>query len=366
MIWTAMSSEDEKPYYKEYTRKGDPEYSATDAICWDVINRRVRTGEVMSEAGINTYIEHPDKKDPSHWWVITTGNGGYIPTAPIGVRQIQARADGRFGLDDRTLHPQMYVRGFEYICCIPKRDESRRMLWWTPTMADCPAVPNCPFSIAIRVLKPNLLQGYKEVRDKYVGLIGKREGPHRSPLAGLLVTTMCQCLDKLRSFGMTYKEILLAVAEFQRAVLDIHAWIDYVDVYQPRLYPGPNGIVKYDPNQNLMGAFTEKVAVAQQLHAMGIPVWLIRPCFRILPTMNVGGPSMQQHCDTVVLHHFADGLGNPDPYPVLTAGPPSTELYRWTQRIGCAIMDVQDVTAIGRQDFIEGKVRLGAVRDSCR
>jgi hypothetical protein len=115
-----------------------------------------------------------------------------------------------------------------------------------------------------------------------------------------------------------------------------------------------------------MGAFTVKVAVAQQLHAMGIPVWLIRPSFRILPTMNVGGPSLQQHCDTVVLRHFADGLGKPDPYPVLTVGPPSAELYRWMQRIGCAIMDVQDVTAIGRQDFMEGKVRLGAVRDSCR
>lgn len=361
-----MSTEDSKPYYQEYYQDDDHEYSATDALCWDVLDRRVRSGEVLSEAGINTYIEHPDKKDPSHWWGITTPNGGYIPTATIGVRQLQARADGHFGLDDRTLHPQMYVRGFEYICCIPKRDESRRMLWWTPTLADCPMVPNSPFSIIIRVLKPSLLQGYKELRDKYVGLIGKREGRERSPLAGLLVTTMCQCLDKLRSFGMTYKEIVLAVAEFQQAVLDIHAWIDYVDVYQPCLYPGPDGVVKHEPNQNLMGAFTENVAIAQQLHAMGIPVWLIRPSFRILPTMNVNMYSLQQHDDQIVFRHFADGAGNQDPYPMLAVGPPSTELYRWMQRIGCAIMDVRDVTAIGRQDFIEGKVTLGAVRDSCK
>ena len=360
-----MSSSDAKPYYKEYTREGDPEYKATDALCWDITDRRVRSGEVLSEAGINTYIEHPDKRDPSYWWVITTPNAGYIPTAPIGIRTLQARADGRFGLDDRTLHPQMYVRGFEYICCIPKRDHSRRMLWWTPTLADCPIVSNCPFSITIRVLKPKLLQGYKELRDKYVGLIGKRSD--RSALSGLLVTTMCQTLDKLQSIGMTYKEILLAVAEFQRAVLDIHAWIDFVDVYQPRLRPGPNGeLEKHDANQDLMGAFTEKVAVAQHLHSMGISVWLIQPSFRILPTMNVNMPSLQRHSDDIVLHHFADGLGNPDPYPVLTVGPPSTELYRWTQRVGCAIMDVQDVTAIGRQDFLEGKVQLGAVRDSCR
>jgi len=83
-------------------------------------------------------------------------------------------------------------------------------------------------------------------------------------------------------------------------------------------------------------------------------------------TMNVSGPSHQQTYDEIVVHHFADGLGNPDPYPVLTVGPPLSELYQWMQHIGCAIMDVQDVMAIGHQDFIEGKVRLGTVQDSCK
>ena len=270
-----------------------------------------------------------------------------------------------FGLDDWTLHPQMYVQGFKYISCIPKRDESQCMLWWTPTLADCPMVPNSPFSITIRVLKLSLLQGYKELHDKYIGLIGKHEGHEHSPLAGLLVTTMCQCLEKLRSFGMTYKEILLAVTEFQQSVLDIHAWIDYVNVYQLCLYPGPNGVIKHELNQNLMGAFTEMVQVAQQLHAMGIPVWLIHPSFHILPNMNVNMYSLQQHDDGVVLRHFADGAGNQDPYPILAVGPPSTELYWWMQQIGCMIMDVEDVTTIGQQDFINGKVTLGAVCDSC-
>jgi len=165
---------------------------------------------------------------------------------------------------------------------------------------------------------------------------------------------------------MTYKEILLAVAEFQRAVLDIHAWIDFVEVYQPRLFPGPNGVVKYEANQNLMGAFTEKVQVAQQLHAMGIPVWLIHPSFQTLLTMNVNVTSPQQHCENIVLDHFKDGQGNSDPYPVLATGLSSTELFRWTQHIGCVIMDLQDVTAIGQQDFIEGKASIGGVRHACK
>ncbi|KIK04963.1 hypothetical protein K443DRAFT_4157 [Laccaria amethystina LaAM-08-1] len=164
---------------------------------------------------------------------------------------------------------------------------------------------------------------------------------------------------------MTYKEILLGVAEFQRAVLDIHAWINFVEVYQSCLFSGPNGMVKYKANQDLMGAFTEKVQVAQQLLAMGIPVWLICPSFRILPTMNVYIPSPQLHCEKIVLEYFKDGAGNSDPYPVLATGPPSSKLYRWTQNIGCGIMDLQNITAIGRQDFIKGKASIGGVRDEC-
>ena len=84
MIFTAMSS-DAKPYYKEYTHEGDAEYKATDVLCWDVTNCQVQPGEVLSEVGINMYIEHPDKRDPSYWWVITTPNAGYIPMAPISI-----------------------------------------------------------------------------------------------------------------------------------------------------------------------------------------------------------------------------------------------------------------------------------------
>jgi len=142
-----------KPYYKEYMHESDHEFLMTDAYCWDVIDRKVRTREVVSEAGINTFIEHPDKGNPPAWWVITTLNAGYILTAPIGIHHIQAKADGCFGLDDRTLHPQMYIKSFEYICCIPLCDQSRHMLWWTPTLDDCPMVPNSPFSVTIHVLK---------------------------------------------------------------------------------------------------------------------------------------------------------------------------------------------------------------------
>ncbi|EDQ98933.1 uncharacterized protein LACBIDRAFT_335525 [Laccaria bicolor S238N-H82] len=273
-----MSPSNAKLYYKEYFHEGDREYKATDAVCWDVTNCRVQSGEVMSEAGINMYMEHPDSQDLSHWW--------------------------------------MYVKGFEYICCIPKCEHSQRMLWWTPTLEDCPEVPNGPFAIIICVLKPHLLEGYKKLRDKYVGLIGQRSD--HSLLAGLL----------------------------------------------PCLCPGPNGMETYEPNQKLMGAFTEKFAVAQQFHAMGILVWLIRPSFRILPTMNINVYSPQQHDDAIVLWPFSDGWGKPDPYPVLVVGPPSTELYRWMQHISYGIMDLQDVTLISRQDFIEGKVKLGAVWES--
>ena len=150
------------------------------------------SGEVLSEVWINMYIDHPDKRDLSYWWVFTTPNAGYIPMAPISIWKLQVRVDGRFRLDDCTLHPQMYVWGFEYIFCIPKHDESWRMLWWTPTLADCSIVQNGPFSITICVLKPKLLQGYKGLHNKYIGLIGRRA--NRSLLTGLFVSVSQQTL----------------------------------------------------------------------------------------------------------------------------------------------------------------------------
>ena len=94
---------------------------------------------------------------------------------------------------------------------------------------------------------------------------------------------------------------------------------------------------------------------------------MVNPPFILnLPTINVNVTSPQRHCDKIVLDHFKDGKGNSDPYPVLATGLPSTELFRWTQHIGYAIMDLQDVTAISQQDFIEGKASIGGVRDASK
>ena len=125
---------------------------------------------------------------------------------------------------------QQRGKGQVYHGCTHRFDSAHRccpsLVFWQPTISQHPHS-----LIWVHGSSLVLLQGYKELHNKYVGLISKHEGCKCSPPTGLLVTTMCQCLNKLWSFEMTYKEMLLAVVEFQQSILDIHTWIDYVDIY---------------------------------------------------------------------------------------------------------------------------------------
>ena len=162
LLAMAATTATSKPYYKEYLREFDREFLTTDAYCWDVIDRKVQTREVVSEAGINTFIEHPDKGDPPAWWsslLQTWGTSQWLQSAFVMFKR-------------RQIH----------------------MLWWTPMLDNCPMVHNLPFSVTIHVLKLKLLNGYKDLCNKYVGLIAKHEGRDHSPVTGLLVTAMCQAL----------------------------------------------------------------------------------------------------------------------------------------------------------------------------
>ena len=61
----------------------------------------------------------------------------------------------------------------------------------------------------------------------------------------------------------------------QRLLLEVHAWILYVDVVQPRLEdPTFHAKNKVLP---LRGVITGRHAVAEEMFRVGVPVWLVRP-----------------------------------------------------------------------------------------
>jgi hypothetical protein len=330
------------------------DWLATDANVLSVLDIVVEDGEIGSATGI---AKRPQSKERT-FWVVTSPNAEYIPFVVIGIRHVKARRDGRYGLDDRTQHPQYFTEDFYWMCCIPRAVEDRPYLRWTPTYEDCTiVVPHTQ----LRVLDPLILCEFASYRDHYSDEVVMHFATHRrnSHLASISAH-MTQLFERLGSVPMVFKHIVFYVAEFQAACLDIHAWMDWTSAteysYERRRCPAlPVAPVKH----NRMGAFTESIEAAQQLHERGVPVWLLRPSDAII----VGGNEryrtsihsiVQPNPPQVITDDFREDEQH-DPFPVICVGLPCTFLYQSMQRIGARIVDLRLPTAIGLNEYKAGQ-----------
>jgi hypothetical protein len=272
----------------------------------------------------------------------------YIPNPPTGLRVIFARRNGGFGEDDRSQHPQYYCDGFVWACCIPNPTcINRPYLSWTPTLDDCFLIPGSSFGVAMYLIRPKEHAKLKEIYDDYANTGYEWLAKHTSKsYLGQLLSYSKLCLDKLRDFGMTFKEVVFSVAEFRRTILDIHGFLAYVQVYQPRTHPTHGTPIIHNVNTSLMGAFTESFKVAHELFQMGIPVWLLRPSKRIVHRTQFG-QEVHLTRSTAVIENFVDEKGHTSPFPELYRGLPGSAVQQSMQRIGCRVRDLLDVSAIG-------------------
>ncbi|EFI27587.1 hypothetical protein CC1G_15623 [Coprinopsis cinerea okayama7 len=163
---------------------------------------------------------------------------------------------------------------------------------------------------------------------------------------------------------MSYKEIVFTVAEFLATCLDIHAWIDYYQIFRPRLLD--RSIPQPEVDANRMGAFTEDPQVSIDLHRMGIPVWLLRPSHAIpkegsgrMSVVVEGSQAMKPH--SLVLEDFNNG-GKPDPFHTIARGLPSTDLYESMHRLVCRVPDLRIGSAMGASEWL-GKERWRAAAE---
>jgi hypothetical protein len=81
----------------------------------------------------------------------------------------------------------------------------------------------------------------------------------------------------------TFHTTQLGVRVFQQLFLELHALLDFKEIYRPRLRTTTN---ISSVNLNLMGAFTISLATCDQLFCAGIPVWLVRP-YTVLPDLRI-------------------------------------------------------------------------------
>ena len=255
--------------------------------------------------------------------VYTSPNATFIPEPHNSEEELHTRLDGRFGIADCFQWPQLYCDEYRYAICIRRKEhypssDPLSWAWYRPTIEDFVPLPNAAFQVG--TLKMEKATGvaslgriaserYKEWKDTR----GDKQDIVSRMLQSLRLDIML-----LLNHPLTFRDIVVFVAQAQRYCLDILAFLDYVIYVQPRIaYPtGPPLPVR----SHWMGCFTQSTKICNELFHAGVPVWLIRPRHTITSQTNVERHVKFTFPDEIIRSTYSKG-GRPHPFDCLYRGP---------------------------------------------
>jgi hypothetical protein len=258
--------------------------------------------------------------------VISSPNTNYIPKIYFGDRDLQPRADGRFGLEDPTLHPQMFSPNMPFHSVIlrkPADDNERRYMWKKVRLADFVPVPGSVIE-GVGLLRQDVIDFLKRTRDRMENVVEeflsqKPNGSTNHELK-ILASQLRMAYQRIAFVPAQYREMVLAVSLFQRLWLEIEAWLQWTRHYYPRTIdsnPPAFG------DERLIGAWSYNLHEVQELYNAGIPVWWVRREDTVTDQTNIIMESwISNPPDCIVLEEAKDTYGNPQPYPIFYRGPP--------------------------------------------
>ncbi|KAG2030268.1 hypothetical protein BDR03DRAFT_1017321 [Suillus americanus] len=183
--------------------------------------------------------------------VITTPNMDFVPQFHhFKEENIQARADGCFGVVDCFQWPQAYDNIFCNSVCIPC------------TLAS----------------------------DKVEGLES--------------LLKMADNISRLKKLPLTFCDLLIFVTDAQCLFLEMYSFMDWVLIAQPCI---SSGIGANTVNSAWMSAFTHDSDMCNKLHMAGIPIWYVRTMAYIPANMKVMKPVLITHPDDIIISMYAEG-----------------------------------------------------------
>ncbi|KAG1883232.1 hypothetical protein F4604DRAFT_1920416 [Suillus subluteus] len=234
--------------------------------------------------------------------VITTPNMDWVPELHNDdIEELMAQADGCFGAADCFQWPQMYCKEFEYAVCIPRKDTSSidlQFAWFTPTTADFAIQPGTAF--AVGTLHSHIVDSKKDIITN-------------------MLASLKHDINVLRRHPLTYRDIIIFVAQVQRSFLDIIAFMDYVEIVQPHLTSGWSSWGPLEGNSRWMGCFTTDSKICDIYLNAGVPMWLVRTEVYISPQMNIIKPVVLTFPDDLTKNVYCEG-NITRPFPLLYRG----------------------------------------------
>ncbi|KAJ8581217.1 hypothetical protein M405DRAFT_938393 [Rhizopogon salebrosus TDB-379] len=241
--------------------------------------------------------------------VITMPNMHFIPEFHhFEEEDLQARTDGRFGIVDCFQWPQAYDETFCHAACIPRKEafpypHPLHWAWFTPTQDDLKSIPGNSFPVGtlaldkVDGLRSLLTLAEQRVRDYRIAQPGR----------GITIYSRILCLRhavaRLKSHSLTFRDLLIFVTDTQCLFLEIHSYIDWFLIAQPRTMFG----ICTEVNPQWMGCFAQSSDICEKFFCAGVPVWYVRTRAYIPPAMTIITPVLLTRPDHIVISMYMEG-----------------------------------------------------------
>ena len=129
---------------------------------------------------------------------------------------------------------------------------------------------------------------------------------------------------------LTFRDVVVFVAEAQRYFLDVMAFLDYVLDVLPHITHPP--FIPLPVRSQWMGCFTADTKVCDELFHAGVLVWLVRHNFTITPRTIIEKPVRFTFPDGIICSMYSEGGKPARPFDCLYRGPGGLHRHLHTRR----------------------------------
>ncbi|THV03422.1 hypothetical protein K435DRAFT_851900 [Dendrothele bispora CBS 962.96] len=125
----------------------------------------------------------------------------------------------------------------------------------------------------------------RELRERCADFVDSHGNTEEVELARRYSRGLEDRMNRLDALLLSFRQVCYAVASVQRLWLELHALLDYCQVYKPRM--NDRDISPSSSPDNLLGAFTWNVNHAELLFRARIPFWFLHDV-KDVPKVSVG------------------------------------------------------------------------------
>jgi len=245
----------------------------------------------------------------------------FIPRISLLEREVHARQDGRYGLDDFIVHPQKFSAHLRHLSvirrCPAHNGSPPSIMWWTPTIQDWAGIPGSIYSgVGLLLSKYTLLFRRAQI-SLYDTICHFIKSASLDPFLDILANDLRHARIRLELCPGSFREVLQGVTQFQRVYLETLAYLDWYGGFEPWAFSPSFFAVETD----LMDCWTDDPMIVQRLEKAGVPVWFIRSGDLVTGNVICHASRIEMQVDAkVVQKEYVDENGKDDPFPIIYRG----------------------------------------------